>query len=97
MVGGTHPAYPNPPHSEHIFCPPLNGYQEVGILAYTAKYASGFYGPFRAALDSAPRHGDKRTYQMDPANRREAVRELRLDEAEGADMVRIRPRFVSCS
>ncbi|MCG8352463.1 MAG: porphobilinogen synthase [Chloroflexales bacterium] len=68
-----------------------HSYQEVAILAYTAKYASGFYGPFRAALDSAPRHGDKKTYQMDPANRREAVRELRLDEAEGADMVMVKP------
>ena len=67
------------------------GHTEVGILSYTAKYASSFYGPFREALDSAPRHGDKRTYQMDPANGREALRELVLDEAEGADMVMVKP------
>jgi porphobilinogen synthase len=67
------------------------GFQDVLILAYTAKYASAFYGPFREALDSAPRAGDKKTYQMDPANSREAVRELRLDEAEGADMVMVKP------
>ncbi|MFZ4736241.1 MAG: porphobilinogen synthase [Bradymonadia bacterium] len=64
---------------------------EVGILSYTAKYASGFYGPFREALDSAPRFGDKKTYQMDPANGREALRELALDEAEGADIVMVKP------
>jgi porphobilinogen synthase len=68
-----------------------NGFTEVGILAYTAKYASSFYGPFREALDSAPRHGDKKTYQMDPANRREALREARLDVMEGADMVMVKP------
>lgn len=67
------------------------GFTEVGILAYTAKYASAFYGPFREALDSAPRHGDKKTYQMDPANRREALREARLDVMEGADMVMVKP------
>jgi porphobilinogen synthase len=67
------------------------GFTEVGILAYTAKYASAFYGPFRDALDSAPRGGDKKTYQMDPANAREALRELALDEAEGADMVMVKP------
>lgn len=67
------------------------GYTDVSILAYTAKYASGFYGPFRDALDSAPRFGDKKTYQMDPANAREAVRELMLDEFEGADMVMVKP------
>src|SRR4029079_7950471 len=58
---------------------------------YTEKYASGFYGPFRDALDSAPRFGDKKTYQMDPANVREAVRELELDEAEGADIMMGKP------
>ena len=68
-----------------------DGFTEVGILAYTAKYASAYYGPFRGALDSAPRHGDKKTYQMDPANSREALRELALDEAEGADVVMIKP------
>ncbi len=67
------------------------GFEEVAILAYTAKYASAFYGPFRDALDSAPRSGDKRTYQMDPANVREALREVRLDEEEGADMVMVKP------
>lgn len=67
------------------------GFQEVSILSYTAKYASAFYGPFRDALDSAPRFGDKKTYQMDPANRREALRELVLDEEEGADMVMVKP------
>ncbi len=67
------------------------GFQQVGILSYAAKYASAFYGPFRGALDSAPRAGDKATYQMDPANAREAVREVLLDEAEGADMVMVKP------
>ena len=67
------------------------GHTEVGILSYTAKYASGFYGPFREALDSAPRFGDKKTYQMDPANAREALREVELDEAEGADIVMVKP------
>jgi porphobilinogen synthase len=63
----------------------------VGIMAYSAKYASAFYGPFRDALDSAPKFGDKKTYQMDPANVREALREVRLDLAEGADMVMVKP------
>lgn len=67
------------------------GFEEVSILAYSAKYASAFYGPFRDALDSAPRHGDKKTYQMDPANCREAVREILLDIDEGADMVMVKP------
>ena len=67
------------------------GYKNVGILSYTAKYASSFYGPFRDALDSAPRSGDKKTYQMDPANVREAQRELELDILEGADMVMVKP------
>src|SRR5690606_10269545 len=67
------------------------GFTEVGILAYTAKYASSFYGPFREALDSAPKHGDKKTYQMDPANRREALVEAELDVREGADMVMVKP------
>jgi porphobilinogen synthase len=68
-----------------------NGHSDVSILSYTAKYASALYGPFRAALDSAPRSGDKKTYQMDPANLREAIRELRLDEREGADIVMVKP------
>lgn len=67
------------------------GFLECGILSYTAKYCSAFYGPFRDALDSAPRFGDKKTYQMDPANAREALRELALDEREGADMVMVKP------
>ena len=67
------------------------GHAEVGILAYSAKYASCFYGPFRQALDSAPRAGDKKTYQVDPANRRDALREARLDVAEGADIVMVKP------
>ena len=67
------------------------GFTDVAILAYTVKYASAFYGPFRDALDSAPRFGDKKTYQMDPANRREAAREVALDAAEGADMVMVKP------
>lgn len=67
------------------------GFEEVGIMAYTAKYASAFYGPFRGALDSAPKEGDKKTYQMDPGNVREAIRELLMDEEEGADMVMVKP------
>lgn len=67
------------------------GFVNVGIMAYTVKYASAFYGPFRDALDSAPKAGDKKTYQMDPANRREALREFILDEQEGADMVMVKP------
>ncbi|HBM77361.1 MAG TPA: porphobilinogen synthase, partial [Verrucomicrobiales bacterium] len=65
------------------------GHEQVSILSYTAKYASSYYGPFRGALDSAPKEGDKKSYQMDPANIREAVRELRLDEEEGADMIMV--------
>jgi porphobilinogen synthase len=67
------------------------GYIDVGILAYSAKYASAYYGPFRDALDSAPKFGDKKTYQMDPANAREAIKEIELDIAEGADMVMVKP------
>ncbi|MBW2458046.1 MAG: porphobilinogen synthase [Deltaproteobacteria bacterium] len=67
------------------------GHTEVSILAYTAKYASAFYGPFRDALESAPKFGDKKTYQMDPANAREALREVALDEAEGADILMVKP------
>ena len=68
-----------------------NNFKNVGILSYTAKYASSFYGPFRSALDSAPRAGDKKTYQMDPANSREALRELKLDISEGTDIVMVKP------
>jgi porphobilinogen synthase len=68
-----------------------DGFTDVAILAYTAKYASAFYGPFRGALDSAPKAGDKKSYQMDPGNSREAIREAMLDEAEGADMLMVKP------
>jgi len=67
------------------------GYKNTGIMAYSAKYASVFYGPFRDALGSAPGFGDKKTYQMNPANIREAIREAQLDEAEGADIVMVKP------
>jgi len=67
------------------------GYHETGIMSYSAKYASSFYGPFRDALDSAPKFGDKKTYQMNPANRLEAIREVELDVAEGADIVMVKP------
>jgi len=67
------------------------GFTEISILSYTAKYASAFYGPFRDALESAPKFGDKKTYQMDPANVREALREIELDEDEGADMLMVKP------
>ncbi|NEQ12261.1 MAG: porphobilinogen synthase, partial [Moorea sp. SIO4E2] len=67
------------------------GYTDVGILAYSAKYASAYYGPFRDALDSAPKFGDKKTYQMDPANALEALKEIDLDISEGADMVMVKP------
>jgi porphobilinogen synthase len=68
-----------------------NGFEQVSILAYSAKYASAFYGPFRDAAESAPEFGDRRGYQMDPANRREALREMRLDLEEGADMLMVKP------
>lgn len=67
------------------------GYSDTSILSYTAKYASAYYGPFRDALESAPKHGDKKTYQMDPANSDEALREVELDISEGADMIMIKP------
>jgi porphobilinogen synthase len=67
------------------------GYQHVGIMSYTAKYASAFYGPFRDALDSAPKFGDKKTYQMNPANRKEALVEAELDYIEGADVLMVKP------
>ena len=67
------------------------GFTNVGILAYSAKYASAYYGPFRDALDSAPKSGDKKTYQMDPANAIEAIKEVELDIAEGADIVMVKP------
>jgi len=64
---------------------------DVGIMAYSAKFASGFYGPFREAAESAPQFGDRRTYQMDPANIREALREIELDVEEGADVIMVKP------
>ena len=68
-----------------------NGHMHKGILAYSAKYASALYGPFRDALDSAPGFGDKKTYQMDPRNRKEGIGEAYLDEIEGADMLMVKP------
>lgn len=68
-----------------------NGFAETSIMSYTAKYASGFYNPFRDALDSAPKFGDKKTYQMNPANRTEALIEAELDTAEGADFLMVKP------
>jgi porphobilinogen synthase len=67
------------------------GFAETAILSYAVKYASAFYGPFREAAECAPKFGDRAGYQMDPANAREALRELRLDEEEGADMVMVKP------
>jgi porphobilinogen synthase len=67
------------------------GFTKTAIMSYSAKYASAFYGPFREAADSAPAFGDRRTYQMDPANGREALREVALDVAEGADIVMVKP------
>ncbi len=66
-------------------------FSDIAILAYAAKYCSGFYGPFREAADSAPQFGDRRSYQMDPANAREAMKEVALDIEEGADMVMVKP------
>jgi len=68
-----------------------NGFVNTPILSYAAKFASGFYGPFREAADSAPQFGDRRSYQMDPANVREAMREIELDIEEGADMIMVKP------
>jgi porphobilinogen synthase len=68
-----------------------NGFDNVAIMAYSAKYCSGFYGPFREAARSAPQFGDRRSYQMDPANVREALKEVRLDAEEGADIVMVKP------
>ncbi|MGB6410685.1 MAG: porphobilinogen synthase [Candidatus Deferrimicrobiaceae bacterium] len=67
------------------------GYQEIPIMSYAAKYASGFYGPFRDAAESTPQFGDRRSYQMDPPNAREAIREVALDIQEGADIVMVKP------
>jgi porphobilinogen synthase len=67
------------------------GFEEIPIMSYAAKYASAFYGPFREAAESVPQFGDRRSYQMDPANRREALREVELDIEEGADIVMVKP------
>ncbi|MDO9066768.1 MAG: porphobilinogen synthase, partial [Chloroflexota bacterium] len=67
------------------------GFSDVAILSYAVKYASAFYGPFREAAQGAPKSGDRKSHQMDPANRREALREARLDVAEGADMLMVKP------
>ena len=68
-----------------------NGFAQTPIMAYAAKYASGFYGPFREAAESTPQFGDRRSYQMDPANAEEALREVELDIREGADIVMVKP------
>jgi len=68
-----------------------NGHDDVALLAYAVKYASGYYGPFRDAADSSPQHGDRQSYQMDSRNLLEALRETELDEAEGADMIMVKP------
>ncbi len=68
-----------------------NGFENISIMSYTAKYASAFYGPFRDALNSAPKSGDKKTYQMNPANKREALLEAQLDFEEGSDMLMVKP------
>lgn len=70
------------------------GFTETSIMSYTAKYASGFYGPFRDALESAPKSGDKKTYQMNPANKREALLEADLDFSEGADFLMVKPASI---
>ncbi|ADL18512.1 delta-aminolevulinic acid dehydratase [Acidilobus saccharovorans 345-15] len=70
------------------------GFTDVGIMAYSAKYASSMYGPFREAVDSAPRFGDRKSYQMDPRNAREAIKEVRLDLEEGADIVMVKPALM---
>jgi porphobilinogen synthase len=71
------------------------GFENTPILSYAAKFASSFYGPFREAADSAPQFGDRRSYQMDPANIREAMREIELDIEEGADMILVKPAMPS--
>lgn len=68
-----------------------NGFSHIPIMSYAAKYASAYYGPFRDAAESAPSYGDRRTYQMNPANSLEALKEIELDIAEGADMLMVKP------
>jgi porphobilinogen synthase len=70
------------------------GFEDVAIMSYCAKYASAYYGPFREALESEPKTGDKKTYQMDPSNKWEAVREAELDSAEGADFLMVKPAIL---
>ena len=72
----------------------LDGFTNIPIMAYSAKYASGFYGPFREAAGATPKFGDRRSYQMDPPNAREALREIALDIEEGADIVMVKPAYV---
>ena len=69
----------------------INGYENVAIMSYSAKYCSAFYGPFREAANSAPKSGDRKTYQMDPANGREALHEIEMDVEEGADIIMVKP------
>jgi porphobilinogen synthase len=68
-----------------------NGFQDVPLMSYAVKYASGYYGPFREAAESTPQFGDRRSYQMDPANRLEALREAQMDVEEGADIIMVKP------
>jgi porphobilinogen synthase len=68
-----------------------SGFQDKAIMSYAVKYSSAFYGPFREAVESAPQFGDRKSYQMNPANRREAVREALIDEKEGADIIMVKP------
>ena len=68
-----------------------NGFENLPLMSYAVKYASGYYGPFREAAESTPQFGDRRSYQMDPANRREALREARMDMEEGADILMVKP------
>ena len=68
-----------------------NGFDHVPVMSYAVKYASGYYGPFREAAESTPQFGDRRSYQMDPGNRREALREARMDMEEGADILMVKP------
>ena len=68
-----------------------NGFKHIPVMSYSAKYASGYYGPFREAAESTPQFGDRRSYQMDPGNRREAIRETRMDVEEGADIIMVKP------
>jgi porphobilinogen synthase len=68
-----------------------NGFDDIPIMSYAAKYSSAFYGPFREAAESTPSFGDRRSYQMDPANRREAMKEVEMDIEEGADIIMVKP------